>query len=362
MELELELELELEVLGWTEPFVSSFAAIDEPELVPARVAGAQREHYRLIGRDGAHAAQLSGRYRHRAGAGELPAVGDWVATRIADRNATIIELLPRKSCLMRKRVDGSSAPQVLAANLDCVFLVTSLNLDFSPRRIERTLAMIWDSGAQPVLLLNKLDLCPEPERYLAEAEAVALGVPIHALSAERGDGLEQLAGYLQRGRSVALIGSSGVGKSTLVNRLLGETRLTTAAVRADDDRGRHTTTTRELFVLPRGGVLIDTPGMREIGLWDAAEGLRSAFEDIEALIARCRFGDCRHATEPGCALRAALANGLLAHERYDSYYKLQRELAHEARRHDPLATSAYRRELRSVMRERTRNARRSPKR
>ena len=355
--------MQLEDLGWTEAFASAFARLADETLVPARVSAAQREHYSLLTPEGTLDATLSGRLRHEAVAGALPVVGDWVAVQPAGAmRAIIAELLPRKSMLARKQVGASIAPQVLVANLDYVFLVTSLNRDFNPRRIERTLAMIWESGAQPVLLLSKLDLCEDVTPYRAECEAIAFGVPVHALSAIRGDGLTELADYLRPGCTIALVGSSGVGKSSLVNRLRGDERLAIRPVREHDERGRHATTARELFVLGGGGILIDTPGIREIGLWDAADGLRSAFPDIEALAAACRFGDCRHAAEPGCAVQSALASGQLAGERYASYRKLERELAHAQRREDPRAAREYRRNLRSVMRERTRSVRLSHKR
>jgi ribosome biogenesis GTPase len=347
--------MNLESLGWAAPFATAFAALPlSDELVPARVAASQREHYRLLAEDGAYDATLSGQLRHRALPGELPVVGDWVAARVApgERRATIAACLPRKTELARKQVGRAAEAQVLAANLDCALLVTALSRDFNPRRIERTLALIWEGGAQPVLILSKLDLCAEPERYVAEAEAVALGVPVHALSAQSGAGLDALERYLQPARTLALIGSSGVGKSTLLNRLLGREQAATQDIRANDERGRHTTTARELYPLPSGALLIDTPGVRELGLLDAEQGLAAAFDDIEALMQDCRFTDCGHGNEPGCALRAALADGTLTRARWESYEKLKRELAHEARRADPQARSAYQREVRQVMKQR----------
>lgn len=357
--------MELLDLGWSESLDRSFAGLKETLVhgTPARVVAAQREHYRLLTPLGAFDAQLSGRMRHDALEGELPVVGDWVAAQLrpGEGSATIAACLPRKTSLIRKRAGRASAPQVLAANLDVVFLVTSLNADLNARRIERTLAMIWEGGAQPVVLLTKLDLCSDPQRAIEDIEAVALGVPVHALSTLSGEGLEVLERYLQAGRTLALIGSSGVGKSTLANRLLGEERLAISDVRATDDKGRHTTTSRELFVLPSGALLIDTPGMRELGLWDAASGIDATFEDIEQLATACRFGDCKHQREPGCAIHAAIASGQLEQARWRSYEKLQRELAHEARRHNPQAMAAYKDQYRSIFKARARVTKKSPK-
>jgi len=357
--------MELEDLGWSESFGNSFDALKETlvNVEPARVVAAQREHYRLLTPAGAFDALLSGRLRHDALEGELPVAGDWVAAQLRpeEGSATIAACLPRRTSLIRKRAGRASAPQVLAANLDVVFLVTSLNADLNQRRVERTLAMIWEGGAQPVVLLTKLDLCSDPQRSVEDIEAVALGVPVHALSSLSGEGVDGLERYLQRGRTLALIGSSGVGKSTLANRLIGEDRLTTSEVRASDDKGRHTTTSRELFVLPSGALLIDTPGMRELGLWDAGAGIDATFEDIEQLASACRFGDCRHQREPGCAIHGAIANGILEEARWRSYEKLQRELAHEARRRDPQAMAAHKDRYRSIFKARNRVTRKSPK-
>lgn len=354
--------MKLEDLGWAPVFDAAFAALSgaDPRLAPGRVATAQREHYRLLTAEGVLDAQLLGRLRHEAAPGELPVVGDWVAAQLheAQRGATISACLPRRSALIRKRPERSSAPQVLAANLDVVFVVTSLNRDFNPRRLERTLALIWEGGAQPVVLLSKLDLCTDAASYRAQAEAVARDAPVHALSSHSGEGLDVLAEYLRPARTLALIGSSGVGKSTLVNRLLGDARLATAEVRASDDKGRHTTTSRELFVLPGGALIIDTPGMRELGLWDATEGVQAAFDDVDALAADCRFGDCRHEREPGCAILAAVQAGTLDAERYASYLRLKREVGQD----NPRTSAEHRAQARRVVRARNRTPKRDPKR
>jgi ribosome biogenesis GTPase len=236
---------------------------------------------------------------------------------------------------------------VLAANLDVVFIVSSLNEDLNLRRLERYLTLAWESGATPVILLTKADLHPDPDAAAAEVGTIAYGVPVHPLSARTGAGVAAVREHLLPGVTAALLGSSGVGKSTLVNTLTGEELLATQAIR-DDGRGRHTTTRRELVVLPGGGLVIDTPGLRELQLWEADEGLEEAFEDVAELAAQCRFSDCAHETEPGCAIQAALEDGRLTHERWESYVKLQRELEHLERRLDKRAQAEEKRRWRAV--------------
>jgi ribosome biogenesis GTPase / thiamine phosphate phosphatase len=343
-------------LGWAPAFELALSALDDPELHAARVFSSEREHYRVLTREGrVYEAELSGKLRHDAALGGLPVVGDWVAARLLpnEQRAVVAACLPRQTALVRKRVGSGSAPQVMAANLDLVYVVSALDHDFNPRRIERALSLIWESGAKPVLLMSKLDLCGDPEPFVEAARAVALGVELHVLSAQSGEGVDPALAGLRPGVTGALIGMSGVGKSTLVNRLLGHAQQRTAAIRESDERGRHTTTRRELFVLANGALLIDTPGMRELGMFDGEDGLQAAFEDIDALASACRFADCRHGHEPGCALRAAIAGGELAEERLRSYQKLERELAHEARRHDPQAALAHRQQVRKQGRARS---------
>jgi ribosome biogenesis GTPase / thiamine phosphate phosphatase len=257
------------------------------------------------------------------------------AVRPEEGTATIHHRLARRGAFVRKAVGGGAVAQVVAANVDVAFLVASLNADLSPRRIERYLATAWEGGASPVVVLTKADLCRDSAVRKAEIEAVALGVPVHVVSIITGEGLEGLGQSFAAGQTAALLGSSGVGKSSLVNALAGADLMATRAIREEDARGRHTTTHRQLVLLPNGRLVLDTPGMRELGLWEADAGVAQTFADVEALAASCRFRDCAHVTEPGCAVQAALADGSLDEGRWRSYAKLQRELARFARKDDP---------------------------
>ncbi len=349
--------MNLKKLGWNPFFESHFEQHGDPGLRPARVLCEHRNLYEVASTEGAIMAEVTGNLRHKANSrADFPTVGDWVA--IADapggERAVIHTVLPRKSVFSRKAVLGNSKAgqagaladeQVLAANIDYAFLVTGLDGNFNVRRIERYVAIGWDSGAQPVIILNKADLCDDLEERLAATEEVAIGVDVHAVSAARGEGFDALDPYLQEGRTVAFLGSSGVGKSTMINRLLGEDRQVVHDVREGDSRGRHTTTSRELVVLPEGGIVIDTPGLREIQAWSDSEGLSRTFGDIEGLIGKCRFSDCHHQSEPGCAVRAALEDGSLDAGRYRSYLKLQKELRHLEMRQDNQAARQTQREF-----------------
>jgi ribosome biogenesis GTPase len=327
----------LEQLGWDDGWDAAFADARAAGLAPARVAVQHRGAYDLATADGDVRAAAAARLARED---ELPAVGDWVGLDLA--SGLIETVLPRRATLSRKEARTAVREQVLAANVDVAFLVQGLPLDFNARRLERYLAMAWESGARPVVLLTKADLVDDLDPYLAEAEALTLGAcPVHAVSATIGAGLEEVRAYFDGNRTAVLLGSSGVGKSTLVNALVGSELVATGEVRADDHAGRHTTTRRELVVLPEGGVVLDTPGIRELQLWDA--DLEQTFGDVEEIAARCRFSDCAHAGEPGCAVQAALADGTLARERWDSYVKLQREQeALEARRDHLLSTERLR--------------------
>lgn len=320
----------LEQYGWDEEFEKQFKKLGSEGREPGRIIVEHKGMYGLMTRTGKMNGEVSGRFRYEAsGIGAFPAVGDWVVaeTRPGGDRATIHAILPRRSRFSRKVAGALTQEQVVAANFDYVFIFNSLNRDFNLRRLERYLTMAWESGACPVVVLTKKDLCAEAAGKAGEVEAIAFGVPVIAVSAVTGEGMEELAAYLKPGNTVVFLGSSGVGKSTLTNRLAGSEIMDVNGIREDDSRGRHTTTRRQLVLLPGGGVVIDTPGMRELQLWDADEGLQGAFEDIDSLAEGCRFKDCRHESEPGCAVRESIRSGLLPAERLDSYRKLQKELA-----------------------------------
>jgi len=327
--------------GWSAALQQNFAPFAARGFFPARVIVQRRGAYLLATDQGELTGQCAGKLRHGAGEGDLPVVGDWVAitARPDERAATIQAVVPRRTAFARKAVGGHGG-QVVAANVDVVFLVTSMNAEFNARRLERYLALAWSSGARPVVVLTKADLCADAAGMVAAAESVAMGVRVAAVSVVTGEGIVALAGEVRPGETCVLVGSSGVGKSSLVNALVGQARMETGAVRESDARGRHTTTHRELVKLPGGALLLDTPGMREVGLIDADEGFTSAFEDIEKLAAMCRFRDCAHEGEPGCAVQGALAAGELDEARWLGFVKLRRELAYAARKDDRLAREA----------------------
>ena len=343
----------LDLLGWAPAFEDQFAPYAVDGLEPARVAVEHRGAYVVYTRRGEQPAELAGRLRHAAAErGELPAVGDWVATTPTEP-ALIQAVLPRRTKFSRLAANdhGQTIEQVVAANVDVVFLVAGLDGDLNLRRLERYLALGWESGAEPVVVLTKADLCADIGAALLEVESVAIGVPVHAVSNVTGEGVAELASYFGAGRTVAALGSSGVGKSSLVNRLAGEELMATGDLRRDG-RGRHTTTNRQLLLLPAGGLFLDTPGMRELRLWESEEGLAQTFDDVAAAAALCRFADCSHEREPDCGVQAALANGSLAHDRYESWQKLQGELRHLAFKQDARLRSEARKEIRRRARSR----------
>jgi ribosome biogenesis GTPase len=333
--------------GWSDLLAQAFAQHARAGHIPGRVVVQQRDGYLVATDQGELRAKASGRLLHEAGEGEYPTVGDWVALSQspAERTATIHAILPRRTAFVRRAADSQRRLQVIAANIDVVFVVTSMNADLNPRRIERYLAAAWQSGARPVVVLTKADLCPDPQAMTAEVAALAAGCQVLVVSARQGLGLEALLAQVAPGETCVLVGSSGVGKSTLVNAFLGEDRMATQAVRDTDDKGRHTTSHRQLVLLPGGGLILDTPGMREVGLIDVDEGVSAVFDDIERLAGDCRFNDCTHANEPGCAVRAALESGALDPDRWAHFQKLGLEQAAAGEKADRAAKDAERRRL-----------------
>jgi ribosome biogenesis GTPase len=358
----------LKVLGWNSYFAAVWAdLVREAEWLPARVVGQGRGLWRIAGAFGAGGggadagdgigdqvwAAASGKLREQASAGgDWPAVGDWVAAEIAggELRGVVHAVLSRRSQIVRKMPGKTIEQQVIAANVDTAFLVTALDGDFNLRRIERYVAQCWESGARPVILLNKADACEDVGGRVDEVERIARGVSVLPLSGRTGQGMQALAPFVAAGQTVVLLGSSGVGKSTLVNRLIGCEAQATQPVREGDSRGRHTTTSRELLRLPNRAMLIDTPGLRELQLWDAAEGITETFADIDELAAECRFRDCQHGDEPGCAVRRAIADGKLNEARLQNRRKLEREQEFLRRKIDPAARSEAQQQLRTLMR------------
>jgi len=330
----------LTTLGWDARWAEAFAPYEAQGLGPARVVLEHQHIYRVHLGDRDQLARVTGRTRHKLASREgFPAVGDWVAVRemAGDDMLLIDEVLPRRSRFVRRAAGQVTEAQVVAANVDVVFLVSGLDQDFNVRRIERYLLTALDGGASPVIVLNKADLRPDLAPALAELAPVAGDTPVEVVSGFDTPTVERLRAHIGPGRTAAFLGSSGVGKSTLINRLIGDEVQRTAEVRAHDSRGRHTTTHRELIALADGSLLIDTPGMRELQLWDAGEGLAEAFADITALGEHCHFRDCTHETEPRCAVRAAIDEGRLHPERLANYLRLAKELAHNREQIDERA-------------------------
>lgn len=336
----------LQRYGWSDALQRQFSSYATLGLEPARVLVQQRGRYDIVTAGGERSATLAGKFAHDAADGGYPVTGDWVGVSApkGEGDAIIRAVLPRTTTFTRREAGpGAARGQVVAANVDVALLVASLNADLSLRRIERYLASTWESGAQPVVVLTKADMCDVVAERVAEVEAIAFGVPVRAISSLTGQGLEAVRPHLQPGQTAVLLGSSGVGKSTLVNALAGREVMSVRGIR-DDDTGKHTTTHRELILLPDGALILDTPGMRELGLWDASAGVSTAFADLEALFAQCRFDDCGHRSEPGCAVRAALDDGTLEPSRWESWRKLQKELRFQHNKDDWQSRMETRRE------------------
>lgn len=329
--------MKLEDLGWNDFFKTQFDNHElKDELQPGRISREHKGLYKIINAQGEYLAEISGKMRYAlADYSDFPVVGDWVAAKIyPDENKAIIHgVLKRKNSFSRKAVmssrksdlQGKVKEQVLSANIDTVFLVNGLDSDFSLRRIERYMTTVYDSGMDPVIILNKTDLVENPDDYIDRAGSIAFGAPVVPVCGLSDSGIDDLKKYIQPGKTIVFLGSSGVGKSTIINLLAGEERQRVNVVRESDHKGKHTTTTREMIILPDGGILIDTPGMREFQPWKNEEDTAKAFDDIESIALGCRYKNCRHESEPGCAVQDAIKDGTLDPGRYNNYLRMKKE-------------------------------------
>lgn len=332
--------MHLKDLGWNDYFQAVLHDYKDSDLTIARVSLQQKQFYKVMTPERDYDAVIAGKLRHEAAStSDFPVVGDWVLVEFPEQDdkAIIKHVLPRKTKISRdtgsrKSLKKITDEQVVVANVDLIFLVSALDADLNLRRLERYLALIWDSGASPVLVLNKADACENAEEIVQDVQEVAMGVPVHVVSAVRAQGIDELKQYLQPGITVALLGSSGVGKSTIINKLLGEEKFKIAEIGEYKDKGRHTTTHREMVMLPDGGILIDNPGMRAVQVWEGDEGISKSFEDIETYAQNCRFNDCRHVNEPECAVIEAVEQGEIPQDRYESYLKLLKEQEYRSRK------------------------------
>jgi ribosome biogenesis GTPase len=356
----------LQLLGWNEFFAQQLKEQPNPDAVPARVIVQQKTYFIVMTAAGECTAKVTGRLRFLSGRqADLPVVGDWVVFRptAGEYAGSILAVLQRKTAFSRRAPGREEIEQVVAANIDIVFLVTGLDGNYNLRRIERYLAVAHRSSAQPIIVLNKADLCSFAHEAVQDVRAICGGAPIYVTNAKSSTSVDCLRAHLSPGTTAAFLGSSGVGKSTLINSLLGREKFKTAEVREDDSRGRHTTTHRELVALPSGANLIDTPGMRELQLWEVEEGLDEAFDDIGELAKHCKFRDCRHDQEPGCAVRKAVDDGNLDPARLESHRKLLREMEHQRSKDDVRARLEQKekdKRIGKVIREYNRKYRRKP--
>jgi ribosome biogenesis GTPase len=349
----------LAALGFDDFFASQLTRLANPQWVPARIAAEGQSSFHLLGCR-APLGDLSGTLRGSLAKTERPVVGDWVAVIDGSDRASIQRVLERRTTLVRRAAGTLAEPQVVAANVDVFFVVTAVNRDFNERRLERYVAAVWNSGAEPVVVLNKVDLESDLGEMLEAIDRAAIGVPVVRASAATGEGVDALSAYIAAGKTVGFIGSSGVGKSSLTNRLLGREVQAVGGLR-DDDRGRHTTSARQLVELPTGGLLIDTPGMRELGLLDDVGGVETSFADIAALAENCRFRDCAHENEPGCAVLGAVETGELPAERLASYRKLLAEIAAAERKRDPALASRSKARWKAIHKAQRQRAKLDPK-